>query len=206
MNTKNSEKLEKLDIEYRSNDFIHQTASELRFTLIVLVVSIIVAFLLIDTAVKEAADGNVYSKAFTVISTARDVYDDHGSGLIDKSGSLNNYLVKVEDGIKSDYYFIDTYKQMDAGYVSKVYLTGNDKDKDKLDVLIAFDDCVDYFSFRSTSFYILYQIISVVIIVSAVNFVAYTYTRYKVRRRMREFEFVEEQNKQNPSLHLSLWQ
>lgn len=205
MKTDNSS-LERLDIEYRETDFIRQTLKELGFTLCVILLCAFGAFALIDKSIKNTVDKEVYSREYTVIGHAETRQSDVGSGLKSLEDYYrNSYLIKVDNIASSKYYIIDTLKSLAVGHTSNIYMMSNDGTQNNLSALITLDDSAEYLSAQNSMFYILYQFISLTIIVLIVNFIAYTYTRYKVKRKIKYYEMIEEQRKNNPNLHVGVW-
>lgn len=194
----------KLDIEFDKRDFRRQTIKDLIFTVFGICLSMLAFYSLVKFTVAAAYTGDepISYSTYTVLSNI-DSYSsyDTGSGIREYSDS-NYYLVKVDGGYRDKYFIIKTLSPLDKGYTSIIYITDDSKNTK---AIITLEDSIAYFSNSSIVFYVVYQFISLTIIVLILTFVVYTYTRYKVIRQIKSLELVEEQNRKNPSLHLSLW-
>ena len=193
----------KLDVEFDERDFRRQTIKDLVFTVFGICLSMLAFYSLVKFTVAAAYTGDepVSYSTYTVLSKIDDYSYDTGSGIREYSDS-NYYLVKVDEGYKDKYFIIKTLSSLDKGYTSIIYMTDDPKNTK---AIITLEDSIVYFSNSSTVFYVVYQFISLTIIVLILTFVVYMYTRYKVIRQIQSLEIVEEQNRKNPSLHLSLW-
>lgn len=193
----------KLDVEFDKRDFRRQTIKDLIFTVFGICLSMLAFYSLVKFTVAAAYTGDepIRYSTYTVLSKIDSYSYDTGSG-IRKYSDLNYYLVKVDESYKNRYFIIRTLSPLDKGYTSIIYMTDDSKNTK---AIITLEDSIAYFSNSNIVFYVIYQFISLTIIVLILTFVVYTYTRYKVIRQIQSLELVEEQNRKNPSLHLSLW-
>lgn len=193
----------KLDVEFDEHDFRRQTIKDLIFTVFGICLSMLAFYSLVKFTVAAAYTGDepISYSTYTVLSNIDSYSYDTGSGIREYSDS-NYYLVKVDGGYRDKYFIIRTLSPLDKGYTSIIYITDDSKNTK---AIITLEDSIAYFSNSSIVFYVVYQFISLTIIVLILTFVVYTYTRYKVIRQIQSLELVEEQNRKSPSLHLSLW-
>ena len=193
----------KLDVEFDKRDFRRQTIKDLIFTVFGICLSMLAFYSLVKFTVAAVYTGDepIRYSTYTVLSKIDSYSYYTGSGIREYSES-NYYLVKVGEGYKDKYFIIRTLSPLDKGYTSIIYMTDDSKNTK---AIITLEDSIAYFSNSNIVFYVIYQFISLTIIVLILTFVVYTYTRYKVIRQIQSLELVEEQNRKNPSLHLSLW-
>lgn len=193
----------KLDIEFDKRDFRRQTIKDLIFTVFGICLSMLAFYSLVKFTVAAAYPGDepIRYSTYTVLSKVDSYSYDTGSGIREYSDS-NCYLIKVDEDYKNRYFIIRTLSPLGKGYTSIIYMTDDSKNPK---AIITLEDSIAYFSNSSIVFYVAYQFISLTIIVLILTFVVYMYTRYKVIRQIQSLEIVEEQNRKNPSLHLSLW-
>lgn len=193
----------KLDVEFDKLDFRRQTIKDLIFTVVGICLSMLAFYSLVKFTVTAAYTGDepIHYSTYTVLSKIDSYSYDTGSGIREYSDS-NYYLVKVDESYKNRYFIIKTLSPLDKGYTSIIYMAGDSKNTK---AVITLEDSITYFSNSNLVFYVVYQFISLTIIVLILTFVVYMYTRYKVIRQIQSLELVEEQNRKNPSLHLSLW-
>lgn len=193
----------KLDVEFDEHDFRRQTIKDLIFTVFGICLSMLAFYSLVKftVAADYTGDEPISYSTYTVLSKIDSYSYDTGSGIREYSDS-NYYLVKVDEGYKDKYFIIRTLSPLDKGYTSIIYIIDDPKNTK---AIITLEDSITYFSNSNIVFYIVYQFISLTIIVLILTFVVYTYTRYKVIRQIQSLELVEEQNRKNPNLHLSLW-
>lgn len=193
----------KLDIEFDKRDFRRQTIKDLIFTVFGICLSMLAFYSLVKFTVAASYTGDepIRYSTYTVLSEIDSYSYDTGSGIREYSDS-NYYLVKVGESYKSRYFIIRTLVPLDKGHTSIIYMTDDSKNTK---AIITLEDSIVYFSDSNILFYVAYQFISLTIIVLILTFVIYMYTRYKVIRQIKSLELVEEQNRKNPSLHLSLW-
>lgn len=193
----------KLDIEFDKRDFRRQTIKDLIFTVFGICLSMLAFYSLVKFTVAAAYTGDepIRYSTYTVLSEIDSYSYDTGSGIREYNDS-NYYLVKVGESYKNRYFIIRTLCPLSKGHTSIIYMTDDSKNTK---ALITLEDSIIYFSNSNILFYVVYQFISLTIIVLILTFVVYMYTRYKVIRQIKSLELVEEQNRKNPSLHLSLW-
>ena len=193
----------KLDVEFDKRDFRRQTIKDLIFTVFGICLSMLAFYSLVKFTVAAVYTGDepIRYSTYTVLSKIDSYSYYTGSGIREYSES-NYYLVKVGEGYKDKYFIIRTLSPLDKGYTSIIYMTDDSKNTK---AIITLEDSIAYFSNSNIVFYVIYQFISLTIIVLILTFVVYMYTRYKVIRQIQSLELVEEQNRKNPNLHLSLW-